>query len=542
MLVGFIGNYTINFIAKEFKKLTNYDIYISDYCQYQHELIFDSSILKLKNCDYTICFLDGEVLFDSIPLEDMYQHIDLLVNSFNKNKISKYLLISNIYIQNKVNSISNYNKIDDIKKYQSDINDYLRNISISNENIFILDVCSIIEEYGYKNIYDNGMWYFGKNRFNKLGNKLISEKIKYTINAINNNTKKCLVLDLDNTLWGGIIGEDGIGGIKLSRDGIGELFRNFQKEILKIKNKGILLAICSKNNLNDAKEVFDNHKDMILKWDDFIIHKINWELKSENIKNIAIELNIGEDSLVFIDDNPTEREIVGKETNCIVADFPSNEDDLLYFISDVDLKYFSKMSVTEEDKVKLEQYKQNFQRQNEEKSFINIDDFVRNLNISITIYKDNLNHVSRISQLTQKTNQFNLTTKRYSEEDIKAFMFSSNYDVYSVEVTDKFGEYGIVLVSIIAKHENTILIDTFLMSCRVIGKKIENVFLNNMLSNYKDVTIESKYIKTAKNILVEDFYDKNGFECINYNKDEKTYIFKSLEKIDKNLMEVKHGK
>ncbi len=542
MLVGFIGNYTINFIAKEFQKFTKYDIYISDYCQYQQEIMLNSSTLKSKKCDYVICLLDGEILIDTFNKEDIYSHIDSIVKSFHEQKISKYLLISNIYLQKKVDSIHNYNKSFDNKKYQSDINNYLREISIKNENIFILDIVSIIEEYGYKNIHDNGMWFLGKNRFNKIGNKLISEKIIYTINAINNNSKKCLVLDLDNTLWGGIVGEDGLGGIKLSRDGVGEVYRNFQKEILKIKNKGILLAICSKNNLNDAKEVFDNHKDMILKWDDFIIHKINWERKSENLKNIAKKLNIGEDSLVFIDDNPTEREIASQETSCIVAGFPIIEDDLVDYIADVDLKYFSKMTLTNEDKTKLEQYKQNLKRQNEEKSFTNIDDFVINLNIVITIYKNNIEHISRIAQLTQKTNQFNLTTKRYSEEDIKSFMSSPNYDVYSVEVTDKFGEYGIVLVAIIEKQENKILIDTLLMSCRVIGKKIENVFLNKILCNYSGVLVESKYIKTAKNILVEDFYDNNGFECKSKENDTKNYILKSLVNVNQNLMEIKNGK
>lgn len=541
MLIGFTGNYMIDFVAREFKKIMPCDLYISDFCQYQQEIIFDGSSLQNKNCDFIVLMLDGEILLKSIGIEKWKQHLDSLIASFLQNQTSKYLLISNIYLPRSVDSILNFNSNNDTKSIQEDINKYLRDIAIKNDNIYIVDILTLIEEYGAKNLFDNGLWYLGRNRYTKFGNKLIANQINYTINAVVNNTKKCLVLDLDNTLWGGVVGEDGLQGIKIAQDGIGEVYRNFQIEIKKIKEKGILLALCSKNNLNDAKEVFDIHRDMVLKWDDFIIHKVNWELKSENIKDIAKELNIGEDSLVFIDDNPTEREIVSKETNCIVTDFPEREEELLSLIAMVDLKYFSKMAITNEDKTKYEQYKQNLERLNEEKSFVNIDDFIRNLNITLTIYKDSVEQITRIAQLTQKTNQFNLTTKRYTEEDIKLFMNNDNFSVFSADVKDKYGNYGIVLVAILEYSNKKVNIDTFLMSCRVIGKKIENVFLYNILKEFNSESFEGKYIRTAKNVLVEDFYDTNYFDCTENTEKVKCYKLTILNDFNNNLMEVKNG-
>jgi FkbH-like protein len=362
-----------------------------------------------------------------------------------------------------------------------------------------------------------------------LGNEIIVEKLLTTIDAINNKTKKCLVLDLDNTLWGGIIGEDGINNIDLGPDGLGESFLEFQKKIKSMKKKGVLLAICSKNNLNDAKKVFTNHNFSYLKWDDFIIKKINWESKNNNIQEIAKSLNIGENSLVFIDDNPTERELVMQYTDAIVPKFPNSPTDLPEFIDEVDLKYFSKYSVTKEDLKKSKQYIDNIRRNKAQKKSFDFDSFIKELNLEMEVSYNNLNDKIRLSQLTQKTNQFNFTTKRYSELDIENFIKKKDSHVFVGSVKDKFGDYGKVIACIIIEKPNEYVIDTFLMSCRVISKQIENYFFNFILSKLSsNIPLYGKHIPTKKNILVNNKYLELGFKLLKKNSDG-TSLFEFVE-------------
>ncbi|QQK70545.1 HAD-IIIC family phosphatase [Pectobacterium versatile] len=334
---------------------------------------------------------------------------------------------------------------------------------------------------------------------------------------------------------GGVLGEDGISGIQLSSSGIGSVYQNFQREILKIKQKGILLALSSKNNIADVELAFKDHPDMILKLDDFVLKKVDWELKSINLKNIAAELNIGEDALVFIDDNPMERKLVSSNTEVVVPNFPDSVDMLLDFITDVDKKFFSKVSITDEDLNKTEQYQQIFLRKSEENKFNNYHDFIRSLGIELTITKNDKKNVNRISQLTQKTNQFNFTVKRYSEADIELFMDDPQKSVYTGEVKDKFGCYGLVIIAIINHVNNDVIIDSFLMSCRVIGKLVEKAFLDNILNSYDNLNkVVGIYKPTKKNVVVENFYPENGF-IFDYIDSDDQRFYHALSPINMKL-------
>jgi len=525
MKVSFSGNYTVDFIAKEFKKRSGYDVVVQDYCQYYQDIIFKESTLYRAGSEFDVLLLDGNLLLNIGDEELIKDHIKEVVQSYLNNSKYGYLLISNIYLVNQVNSIWNYNHENNLKKLQTSINLFLNELSSLNNQIYIIDLLSLIEFHGETTLYDNNLWIYGKNRFSKKGLYLFAKEIFSLVNSILSNTKKCLVLDLDNTLWGGVAGEDGITGIELSTDGAGYIYRKFQEEIKKIKSKGILLAICSKNNLEDAKYIFDNHQYMILKWDDFIVHKVNWNPKNLNLKEIAYELNIGEDSLVFIDDNPMEREMVSKNTECTVPDFPENVADLLNFISDVDKEFFSRQTVTAEDLTKSEQYIENRKRTEFENSFENYEEFVNSLNVELIIFKNSIDQVDRISQMTQKTNQFNFTTRRYSAEQIKEFMESDDSMVFSGQVKDRFGDFGIVILAVIIEQENQYTIDTFLMSCRVIGKLVENIFIQEISKQLKPgKKIEIRYIPTKKNVLVETKMDEIGFELIEKKENgEKRY-------------------
>lgn len=541
MKTAFLSNFTIDVIAEKFKKtLENAEIYISGYNQYNVDIINKESQYYKFKPDFTIIILDGNTFFNNRTLKEAKTEIGQLfeLNSQNHNS---YFFVSNVLIDSSINNIYNYNKAGNPKQLQAEFNLFLNKEANRQERFFVLDVLSIIEQNGKKNIYDNGLWVYGKVRYNKFGTELIVDKIANLINAILNQTKKCLVLDLDNTLWGGVIGEDGIDGIKLGKDEIGNIYLNFQKAIAGIKEKGILLALCSKNNMDDAKEVFYKHKYSILKWNDFIIKKINWKQKDVSIKEIAKELNIGEDSLVFIDDNPFEMEIVRTNTNVIVPEFPENIEDLLNFILNVDERYFSRMKITEEDKEKTKQYIDNIKREELRTSTKTLEEYVKTLKMELTIEPFKNENLARISQMTQKTNQFNFTTKRYSENDILNLSQNPDYVIFTGKVKDKFGNYGVVLLLIAEIQNKQAFIDTFLMSCRVIGRFVENSFINRISQILQSKGIKKifgNYIPTKKNILVKEKYDELGFGLINTEDDGgKKYSFncESINKIE-NLM------
>jgi len=323
--------------------------------------------------------------------------------------------------------------------------------------------------------------------------------------------KKCLVLDLDNTLWHGILGED---EIKMGEDYPGNAYRFFQNYLLELSKKGIILTICSKNNEKDVMNILENHPDMILKKDVFSAMKINWNNKADNIREIAEELNIGLDCIVFIDDNPAERELVKQTFSEItVPEFPAQPYLYPIFIKQLTDNYFSAYTLTNEDLVKTQQYKENAERVQYKAQFVDMDSYLRGLEIELTIEPLNEFNKARFAQLTQKTNQFNLTTKRYTEAQIQSFADNGDL-VFGLRVKDKFGDYGISGLVIVLITGEKAHIDTFLLSCRVLGKGIEQSFVKKLLKKLPEKgvkTITAEYIKSEKNEQVEKFYETVEF-------------------------------
>jgi FkbH-like protein len=391
----------------------------------------------------------------------------------------------------------------------------------------ILEIAEIARDMGRVKFYSKRMWYLGSIPFSMSGENAIVEEISRAWNALKGNRKKCLVLDLDNTLWGGVIGEDGLQGIELSATKEGSRFRDFQKRIKDLKDQGVLLTIVSKNNEEDAIETIREHPDMVLREDDFVIIKSNWEPKQVNILNIAQELNIGLDSLVFIDDNPIEREAVKSalpEVN--VPDFPKDTSMLESFAIEISRRYFPILKLTDEDLNKTNQYKVEQKRNEIKQKSISIEEYLESLEMKKTFRQIDETDVTRAAQLTQKTNQFNLTTRRYTESDIWNMMKSKDYQVWISELEDKFGSYGKVILAIVKFEENTAIIDTFLMSCRVMGRNIEKDFLSEI---EKEMTLKGKskiiaaYIPTSKNSVVKDFWPQNGYAELDNKPDSITY-------------------
>lgn len=315
--------------------------------------------------------------------------------------------------------------------------------------------------------------------------------------------KKVVVLDADNTLWGGVIGEDGVDGIEIGSDYPGIVYQHFQQQLRALRDSGILLAMVSKNNHADVAELFDK-RTMPLTLSDFAATRINWERKSQNIASIARELNVGLDSMVFIDDNPFELEEVGRSlpgvsTHRFDGGKAADALSLLGTVGDLGC-----WSLTAEDRAKSQQYEQETQRQSIAQSAETIDDYIRSLDIRIEVGLNRAAQVKRIAQLTNKTNQFNLTTRRYGEAEVLALMKTAH--VYDFRVIDRFGDMGIVGVVIVVAGA----IDTFLMSCRAIGRRIEQEMLRHVCE-HEEGAVRGAYIPKAKNGMVADFYTDNGF-------------------------------
>ena len=350
--------------------------------------------------------------------------------------------------------------------------------------------------------------------------------------AIELKRKKCIIVDLDNTLWSGILGEDGDRGIKLGGDYPGNAFLLFQEYLLELNKKGVLLAVCSKNNENDVFDLWKKHPSVILKEEHFAAYKINWSNKAENIKQLAEELNLGLDSFVFLDDNPAERELVKQLLpEVTVPEFPKQPYMLPPFMQEVVNSYFKLYKLTSADTSKTQQYKENLKRANFQQMFSNINDYLCSLNIELSIKPANKFTLPRLAQLTQKTNQFNLTTFRYTETDLLS-QLENGADVYSLSVKDRFGDSGITGVCIIKFEGEAAIIDSFLMSCRILGKGIEKAFLFFCLQQlqHKGVnTVLTKYIATPKNSQVKDFLDKNGFICMKDSPEQKVYRNDNLQ-------------
>jgi FkbH-like protein len=359
--------------------------------------------------------------------------------------------------------------------------------SANRANVYVLDLKALVEDVGRARFYSNKRWYLGGLRFSVLGEKLVAEELERILDAQVVARKKCLLLDLDNTLWGGVIGEEGLGGIQLSESGEGARYKDFQRGIRKLGEMGVILGIVSKNNEGDVFEVFESHEHMVLKKEHFASLKINWSPKSQSIAEVAQDLDIGIDSLVFIDDSPVEREAVRTALpEVTVPEFPADTCELSAFLEQVYKDYFFTLESTEEDRKRTEIYLANARRTSERSAAASIDEFLAALRTKISLGRLRDADVPRAAQLTQKTNQFNLTTRRYTEQQLQAFRTTPGMAVSIASVADKYGDNGKVFLGIVRKlSADTAELDTFLMSCRVMGRFIEDQILDQLVKELR---------------------------------------------------------
>jgi FkbH-like protein len=395
----------------------------------------------------------------------------------------------------------------------------LGRVAASQPDLLVNDVAAAVTELGYRQWFDARLWRLARCRMSNTAMKKLARNLSALVRAWKGQTRKCLALDLDNTLWGGIVGEDGPQGIVLSEEGAGLAFTEFQEELAHLSRKGVLLAICSKNNEEDALEAIRNHPSMRLREDSFAARRINWQDKAQNLKELAAELNIGLDSFVFVDDNPAERSLVRMSLpEVYVPEWPADPGEYKAALLDLAAEYFCRVAVTAEDRERNAMYQADRGRASLAAAAGSLTDYYQSLQMRAQIAFADGFSIPRIAQLTQKTNQFNLTTRRYTEADIRAFAGQPDAIVLSLQLQDRFSDQGIVGVMILRqRQESAWWIDTLLLSCRVIGRGVENAFVGfaqQLLLGRGASEMIGEYLPSKKNSLAANLYKDLGFEPI----------------------------
>ena len=503
----------------------NFDIFEADYDQIPLQVFDTSSDLYNFKADLIIIFKSSHKLLQNYNVTNLESQ-----SSFAINQIAE---IENIYttLSDNINSkiiFYNYTEINDhvfgnfSNKVESSflfqqrkLNYLLMEFALTAPNLYLCDLSSLQNQIGKGNFFHTSSYI---NNSMVLSVDILPTVAKFTldiIKALEGSFNKCIILDLDNTIWGGIIGDDGVEKIQIGELGIGKAFSEFQLWVKKLKNRGIIIAICSKNTESVAIEPFKKHPDMVLKMEDISVFVANWENKADNIRLIQNVLNIGFDSMVFIDDNPFERNIVRENLPDVsVPELPEDPADYLEYLYSLNL--FETISYSNEDAERTKKYQIESKRVSAQKKYTNENDFLKSLEMVSNIESFNNFNIPRVAQLSQRSNQFNLRTIRYTEKDIKKLINSEDYFTFSFNLKDKFGDHGLICVIILNKQSNsTLFIDTWFMSCRVLKRGMERFVLNHLVSYAKNNNfkfLEGEYIETPKNILVKDHYSDLGFD------------------------------
>lgn len=394
-------------------------------------------------------------------------------------------------------------------------------------NVHRLELRQLIEDYGRKNFYSKRFWYMGSIPYDMKALHVLAEEIQKVLGKLKAIRKKVLVLDLDNTLWGGVVGEDGTDGIVLGPAHEGAVYQDAQKVIKKMQKQGVLLAIASKNNLSDVQKVFRENPHMVLKESDFAVIYADWNPKSENVRKIAEELNLGMDAFVFFDDNEAERKAM--ELNLpevTVAEFPADISELANTLQKIYDQYFWSFRLTEEDRGKTRQYQEEKLRQETKNAAVSYEAYLKSLETKVVLTKAAPELMERAVQLMNKTNQFNVCTLRMDELELEKYLTEKNGHLLMAEVSDKYGNSGWVAEFLYHIEGNTAVVDNFLMSCRVMGRQIEDAIAGAVLHHLeaeKIQEVKAFYRKTAKNKPVEELWERLGFEKLEEKAEEKRY-------------------
>lgn len=510
----------------------NVDLFEAEYNQVNRQVLDPTSELYQHNAKYSVFFQSSHKLLEEytlLPIEEQSSLADkriLQVRQICENVPGHIVYFNYPEIDNMVFG-SYSNKVQSSFVYQlRKLNFELMNLAAENKNLFICDLSSIQNTFGRKWLFDSTIYVSTEMLLSIDSLPIISSRTFDIIDSIEGKFKKCIILDLDNTLWGGVVGDDGWENIQIGHGlGIGKAFSEFQEWVKTLKNRGIIVCICSKNDEDKAKEPFLKNPEMVLKLEDISVFVANWDNKADNIRTIQKILNIGFDSMVFIDDNPFERNMVRENVpGVLVPEIPEDPGDYLEYLYSLNL--FETASFSNADKDRTSQYQVEAKRVATAKKFTNEADFLKSLEMKSEVTGFNKFNTPRVAQLSQRSNQFNLRTVRYTEDQISAIEKDPKQKGLAFTLSDKFGDNGLIAVVILQeKDTGTLFVDTWFMSCRVLKRGMENFTLNTIVGwarehGYKKLIGE--YLPTLKNGMVKDHYLNLGFEKL---KAKETDLF-----------------
>jgi FkbH-like protein len=426
------------------------------------------------------------------------------------------------------------------------LNAYLR--ERAPRNVKIVDLERVIARTGAGAAVDMRYFYSSKALYSVDFYKRYAEHVKSYLRSANGKAKKVIVFDCDNTLWKGVLGEEGFDGIEMSTETKdGGIFAEVQSIALALNAAGVLICLCSKNNPADVDNVLESHPSMQIRERHVAARRVNWADKASNLRELARELNVGLDSFVMVDDSSFEANLIREQLpEVTMLQVPARLHEYPQMLRD-NSGLFYNLSSTREDANKAEMYKEQSLRDADRESFADIDSYLASLGMKLTIYRNDPSIVPRMAQLTQKTNQFNLTTKRYTEQDILAFIDDGRSAVFAFGVSDKFGDSGITGLCIVKVDEAHAVIDSFLMSCRIIGRNIEYAFMDTLVSylNERDVSsVAAQYLETAKNGQVREFFDRCSFSLDRATAGERGYSLRTADYAPRQIgyVEISNGR
>ncbi|MBR3408661.1 MAG: HAD family hydrolase [Paludibacteraceae bacterium] len=543
MKVALLGDTATQFLATAIKGVGvergyNINLFEAEYNQVERQVLDPTSDLHAFGAKYTVVFQSTHKLLEQYSLNELTNE---RVNELMSGRLNFIRALCET-IDGKI-IYFNYPEIDDtvFGQYANrtelsftwqirQLNCELMRLTQEYPNLYICDIAALQNQFGREWMFDSSVYVSTEMVLSLDALPYVGSRVMDIICAIEGKFKKCLILDLDNTVWGGVVGDDGWENIQVGHGlGIGKAYTEFQEWVKKLKNRGIIIAVCSKNDEDKAKEPFEKNPEMVLRLDDIAVFVANWENKADNIRTIQQILNIGFDSMVFLDDNPFERNMVRENVPGVcVPELPEDPGDYLEYLYSLNL--FETASYSAGDKDRTKQYQTEAKRVQAAQKFTNEADFLKSLDMVSVVDGFTPFNTPRVAQLSQRSNQFNLRTVRYTDGEIAALGASDKHVCLSFTLEDKFGDNGLICVIIMEKRDaKTLFVDTWFMSCRVLKRGMENFTLNTMVEYAKAQSFErivGEYIPTLKNGMVKEHYPNFGFKAIGenlYELDVKAY-------------------
>jgi FkbH-like protein len=489
-------------------------------------------------CAVSIVFFDD--FLDAQPKTELQTSLsdccEYLIDTLSKRcEASGKLFIFGYSFSDTFNPIRNAKRCSEKLRAKIRFTEALENLCDHYKHLYVLDIDACLGFLGIERAFDPRNWYFARTRLSNLGMEQVVNSVRKIATRYQEPPHKVLILDCDNTLWGGVVGEEGVGGIQLGTDGLGKAFFDFQKTIRSLKEEGVLIALSSKNNIEDVWEVFDKHESMLLKRNDLVAAKVDWNEKSKNILALSKELDLNVSSFVFWDDNPVEREKARYAIpEMLTVEVPNEIHHWPALLEN--MFEFARFYVTEEDRQKTAQYEARYKFIETKKNAADEDSFLKSIALKGELIELTQGNITRAVQLCQKTNQFNLTTTRYTSEQLFGFAANDKDFCVLTRLTDRFADHGLVgLVCLRELDRQTLLLENLLLSCRVLGRKFEFWIMDEILAlatrrGYKQ--IYGVFVDSGKNLVAKDYLLECGFSPIKAEMNTSVELAKSGEYVN----------